>query len=50
MIRAILAALALAACASQPHDRKPDPRAESEQGEEGVKRMQDEFNTLFPDA
>lgn len=50
MIRAILAALLLAACASPPREKPARLPSDAEAAEEGVKRMQDEFNTLFPDA
>lgn len=52
MLRAILAALALSACAATP-----DPSSEhnkrdvdSDRQQERVRQMQDEFNTTFPDA
>ena len=50
MFRAILAALALAACATQPRDQVQRVPSESEDAEGAVRRMQDEFNNLIPNG
>lgn len=54
MIRFALFALVLSGCATARPDPAlaayPDSDAASVHAEEGVRRMQDEFNTLFPDG
>lgn len=51
MIRALLVALALSACASPHHDQaRSRERVQTERDEDAVKRMQDEFNALVPNG
>lgn len=50
MIRGILLALTLAACASPGGEPPIGKRLATERAEEGVKHMQDEFNSAFPDG
>jgi hypothetical protein len=50
MLRAMLCALALSACATPHNSSSSKSRVYQERTEDAVKRMQDEFNTLTRDA